>query len=131
MENLKEQFEKRLKTLEDAYKETGRPIVDFSAYPEDLRKNREAEYNAIVLVEAARKIERENGFGEIDWNDSNQWKYTPWFWMSPSAFAFADSLYVNSTAIAGSGSRLRLLSEIASTYIAETFIEIWKTVQLL
>jgi|GEM_PF-5068504 len=31
--NLKKQLSERLKTVEDAYKETGRPIIDFSFYP--------------------------------------------------------------------------------------------------
>lgn len=131
MKNLKKQLEERLGTIEDAYKETGRKKVDFSFYPEDLRVNREAEYNAIVLVEAARKIERECGLGEIDWDNYSQWKYIPWFRMSPSAFAFYDSGYGSSSAYAGSGSRLWLLSEVAATYLGEKFLEIWEKVQLM
>lgn len=130
MKNLKKQLKERLSSLEDAYNETGRQKVDFSSYPEDLRENREAEYNAIVIVEAARKIERECGLGEIDWTDYNQWKYIPWFRMSPAAFAFDLSYCVRSNAHAGSGSRLRLLSDEASTHIGEMFPEIWEAVQL-
>lgn len=129
--NLKKQLSERLKTVEDAYKETGWPKVDFSFYPEEIRENREAEYNAIVLVEAARKIEIENGSDEkLDWTDYSQWKWIPWFRMSPSGFAFCDANYVNSTAYAGSGSRLRVLSEVTCKYLGETFLDIWKKVQL-
>lgn len=131
MKDLKKQLEERIPDLEAAYTETGRPKVDFTVYPEDLRANREAEYHAIVLVEAARKIERENGFGEIDWNDSSQWKYIPWFWMSPSSFAFDVSGCDYSYASAGSGSRLRLLSAAAASYLGEKFLEIWEKVQLM
>jgi len=130
MKDLRQQLEERLQSLESAYNETGRPRVDFSVYPEDMRENEEAEYNAKVLVEAARKIEMENGSGEIDWNNSSQLKYIPWFIMSPSAFAFYDSYYVLSIATAGSGSRLRVLRWETSDYLGNKFIDIWKKVQL-
>lgn len=129
--NLKKQLSERLKTVEDAYKETDRPIIDFSFYPEDLRINREAEYNAIVLVEAARKIEIENGSDEkLDWTDYSQWKWIPWFRMSASGFAFRAASYDYSRANAGSGARLRVLSEVTCKYLGETFLDIWKKVQL-
>ncbi|WP_165025261.1 hypothetical protein [Dysgonomonas sp. ZJ279] len=130
MKNLKEQLQERIPTLEAAFSETSRPKVDFSVYPEDLRENREAEYNAIVIVEAARKIERENGLGEIDWDDYNQRKWTPWFLMSAAAFAFYSSNCDRTSAHAASGSRLRVLSEASSDYIAETFPDIWKAIQI-
>ncbi|GHU80543.1 hypothetical protein FACS1894145_7030 [Bacteroidia bacterium] len=130
MKTLKQQLEKRIKTVDDAYKETGRPKVDFSVYPEDLRTNREAEYDAIVIVEAARKIERENGFSEIDWGNNNQWKYIPWFIMSPAGCRFGDSYCDSSNTFAGSGSHLRVLSEEACDYIGKKFLEVWKNVQL-
>lgn len=130
MKELKKELAKRLTSLEDAYNETGHPKVDFSVYPEKLRENREADYNAIVIVEAARKIERECGLGEIDWTNRNQWKYTPWFWMSPAAFAFFNSSYVNTYADAGHGSRLRLLSREASDHVGKMFPAIWEAVML-
>lgn len=129
--NLKKQLSERLKTVEDAYKETGWPKVDFSFYPEEIRENREAEYNAMVLVKAARKIEIENGSDEkLDWTDYSQWKWTPWFRMSPSGFAFDGAYCACSAALAGSGSRLRVLSEVTCKYLGETFLDIWKKVQL-
>jgi hypothetical protein len=129
--NLKKQLSERLKTVENAYTETGWPKVDFSFYPEEIRENREAEYNAMVLVKAARKIEIENGSDEkLDWTDYSQWKWIPWFRMSASGFAFdvADCDY--SRAHAGSGARLRVLSEVTCKYLGETFLDLWKKVQL-
>lgn len=129
MKKLKEELKKRLSSLEAAYNETGRPKVDFSVYPEDMRVHEEADYNAKILVEGARKIEKECGLGEIDWTD-NQPKYTPWFWMSPAAFAFDSSDCDDAGALAGSGSRLRVLSLEASDHLGKTFPEIWEAVQL-
>lgn len=129
--NLKKQLSERLKTVEDAYRETGCPKVDFSFYPEEIRENREAEYNAMVLVKAARKIEIENGSDEkLDWTDYSQWKWIPWFRISASGFAFDDANYDGSHAYAGSGARLRVLSEVTCKYLGETFLDIWKKVQL-
>lgn len=130
MKELKKLLEERLSSIEDAYRETELPKIDFTVYPEKMREHQEADYNAKVIVEAARKIEKECGLGEIDWSDSNQPKWTPWFWMRPSAFAFEDSLYASTYAYAGSGSRLRVLSEVAADHIGKTFPEVWEAVQL-
>ena len=130
MKNLKKELEKRLISIEAAYNEAGRPKVDFTVYPENMRVHEEADYNAKVIVEAARKIERECGLGKIDWADSSQRKWIPYFWMSPSGFAFERSYYGLTHAFAGSGSRLRVLSEIASDHIGKTFPEVWEAVQL-
>jgi len=131
MKTLKKQLEERLNSIEDAYTETGEDRIDFSVFPENKRAYKEAQYNIEIIVEAARKIERECGMGDIDWNDHKQWKYIPWFRMSPGAFAFGDSSCVDSSASAGSGSRLRVLSVEASNHIGKTFPDIWKAVQLL
>lgn len=130
MKDLRQQLEERLSSIEQAFEETNRPRIDFSVYPEDMREHEEADYNAKIIVEAARKIERECGLGEIDWENHNQWKYIPWFRMSPSAFAFDGSSYGSSDADAGSGSRLRVLSSTTSTYLGKTFPDIWEAVQL-
>ncbi|MDR2003311.1 MAG: hypothetical protein LBQ74_09800 [Prevotella sp.] len=130
MKNLKKELEKRLTSIEAAYNEAGRPKVDFTVYPEDMRVHEEGDYNAKVIVEAARKIERECGLGEIDWSDPSQLKWAPWFGMCPCGFAFRYSRYDSTAANAGSGSRLRVLSEIAADHIGKTFPEVWEAVQI-
>lgn len=130
MKKLEKLLKERLSSVEAAYNETGRPQVDFSGYPEDMRVHEEADYQAKVLVEAARKIEKECGLGEIDWSDYSQPKYAPWFRMDPAAFAFDYSVYDLTLAFAGSGARLRVLSVEASNHLGQTFPEIWEAVQL-
>ena len=90
-----------VKTFEDARKLTGRPDVpDFSNLPTDMRKHFEAQYKMIVIAEALNE-------GWIpDWDNYNEYKYYPWFEMSPSSFAFNDSNYDNANANAGSRSHL-------------------------
>ena len=133
LENLyrKEVFQnqdvrKRIKTFEDALAETGRPPVpSFLDVPEDMKAYFIAQYKMSVIAEALNE-------GWIpNWDNDNERKWRVWFVMSPSAFAFDGSGCAYSDAYAGGGSRLRLLSEIAADFLAETFLDIWKKVQLM
>jgi len=110
-------------SIEAAFEKAGRPKVDFSVFPEDLREHMEEYYNAIVVVEAV------NEGAKPDWEKSTP-KWAPWFRMAPSGFAFHDSDYDDTYALAGGGSRLRLESEEKSDYVATEFPEVWKAVQL-
>ena len=115
----------KIKTYEDALQATGRPDVpDFSALPEDMRKHFTALYKMVVIVEAL------NEGWKPDWNDSNERKCFPWFWMSPSSFAFDASCCGCGFADAGSGSRLKLKSDELAEYCGKQFVDIWKDIQL-
>ena len=113
-----------VKTFDDARKLTGRPDVpDFSNLPTDMRKHFEAQYKMIIIAEALNE-------GWIpDW-DNNEYKYYPWFEMSPSSFAFRDSICDYAFAYAGSGSRLKFRTCELSEYAAKQFIDIWKDIQI-
>lgn len=132
LENLygKEVFENqsiidRIKTFEDALEETGRPDVpDFSCLPSDMRKHFEALYKMEVITEALNEGWMPN------WDNSNECKYYPWFVMSPSSFAFHDSLYDFSLASAGSGSRLKFKTSELAKYAGKQFVDIWKDIQI-
>lgn len=113
-----------VKTFDDARKLTGRPDVpDFSNLPTDMRKHFEAQYKMIVIAEAL------NEEWIPDW-DNNEYKYYPWFEMSPSSFAFSDSDYDDVYAIAGSGYRLKFRTRELAEYAAKQFIDIWKDIQI-
>lgn len=115
----------KIKTYEDALKETGRPDVpDMSAFPEDMRKHFTALYKMAVIVEAL------NEGWKPDWNNTDERKCFPWFWMSPSSFAFYVSNCGYEFAIAGSGSRLKLKSYELADYCGKQFEDIWKDIQL-
>ena len=115
----------KIKTYEDALKETGRPDVpDMSAFPEDMRKHFTALYKMVVIVEAL------NEGWKPDWNNTDGWKCYPWFWMSPSSFAFYGSGCDGVDASAGSGSRLKLKSYELADYCGKQFEDIWKDIQL-
>ena len=115
----------KIKTYEDALKETGRPDVpDMSAFPEDMRKHFTALYKMVVIVEAL------NEGWKPDWNNTDERKFFPWFWISPSSFAFDGSYYVYESTYAGSWSRLKLKSYELADYCGKQFEDIWKDIQL-
>ena len=120
---VKENVMIRIKTFEDAMKETLRPEVpDFSNLPEDLREYFKAQYKIIVIAEAL------NEGWKADWNDSNQYKYYPYFYMSSGAFVFNDACYDYSYASAGYGSRLCFKTRELARYAGEQFFEVWTTI---
>jgi hypothetical protein len=115
---------KKIKTVEDAFKATGRPQVDFSNVPEDLREYFESQYNAVVVTEAL------NGGKKPNWDNRNELKWRPWFVMSASAFGLSDTCNAITRSAAGSGSRLQNIDEETAEYSAKQFVDVWKGVQL-
>lgn len=114
----------RIKTFEDALEDTGRPdLPDLSCLPEDMRKYFEAQYKMLVIAEALNEGWKPN------WDD-DEYKYYPWFNMSPSSFAFRVSDYGRSLADASSGSRLKFKTRELAEYAAKQFIDIWKDIQI-
>lgn len=111
-------------SLEEAYQRTGKQKLDFSMFPEKDRKHMENYYHLIVLHEAV------NEGDVLDWDDWDQNKYTSWWVMSPSAFRFYVAGYDSTDALAGSGSRLRVLKRERAIWLAEKFPEIFKEVQI-
>ena len=60
-----------------------------------------------------------------DWNDSNQYKYWPWFVLS-SGFGFSYSFYSYDYADTSVGSRLCFESREKSDYTAQQFLDLYK-----
>lgn len=115
-----EKITDRIKTLEDAFDETGRPTTpEFADVPEDLREYFKAQYNAIVVAEAL------NEGTKMDYRDSNQKKWLPWFnVLSPAGVSFDATVYGYSSAFAGRAARLCLKSEALAKYAGKQFPEI-------
>lgn len=120
---MNENLEKN-KTVEDAFQNTGRPKVDFSNVPEDLREYFEGIYNAVVITEAL------NGGKKPDWDNDDESKWRPWFDMSASAFGLGDTCCGVTLSDAGSGSRLQNIDQETAEYSATQFVDVWKVVQL-
>jgi len=114
----------KIKTVEDAFQATGRPQVDFSNVPEDLKEFFESTYNAVVVTEAL------NDSKKPDWDNWSERKWRPWFNMSASAFGLYAANYGSTFSSAGSGSRLQNIDEETAEYSATQFVDVWKGVQL-
>ena len=109
------------KAFKDACKKTGRPeSIDLSSMPEDMRDQAMAQYMLMVITEA------KNDGWKADWTNSNQRKWFPYFWFSPSGvrFDFSDDDF--SLANAGRAARLCLKDEATSDALGTELTELYE-----
>ena len=116
--------QKRPETVEAAFQMAGRPTVDFSNLPEDLRSYFENLYNGIVITEAL------NEGRKPDWDNRLEEKWRAWFIMSASAFGLFGAFCDSTGSDAGSGSRLVNFDEETAEYSATQFENVWREIQI-
>jgi len=112
----------KVKSYEEALKITGRPEVDFSNVPEDLKAYFEKQYKAVVITEAIREGKKSNML------DTSEKKWFPVFKVdpaSPSGFVFHSSSYDTAYAYAGYASRLCFGTEAEADFAGENHTEIY------
>jgi len=124
MEKQDKLKKKRPETTEEAFQLAGRPVVDFSNVPEDLRTHFENYYKGIVITEALNEKKKP------DWDNWKEKKWRAWFRMSASAFGLPFTHYDDAYSIAGSGSRLVNFDEETAEYSATQFKDVWKEIQI-
>ena len=108
------------KAFKDACKKTGRPeSIDLSSMPEDMRDQAMAQYMLMVITEA------KNDGWKADWTNSDQRKWFPYFWFSPSGVRFYYSHYDNSDADAGRAARLCFKDETTSDAAGKQHTELY------
>ena len=115
MKKEKELKKKRPVTVEEAFQIAGRPTVDFSNLPEDLKSYFENIYNGIVITEAL------NEGRKPDWDNWSEKKWRAWFRMSASAFGLRHTIYDITNSHAGSGSRLAFFDSKRAKIAGEKF----------
>lgn len=114
----------RIKSYEDACCELGIEPMDESemrraGFRQDEIDRRKIEVITFVL----------NDCEQLDWADTSQRKYLPWFdFDASSGFAFNDTCYGSSDAGAGDASRLCFKSEELARYAGQTFTELYKSI---
>lgn len=106
----------RIKTFEDACRETGDDPRLFVEGTKD-----EIAYKKLKVITAALNQE-----WTPDWNNLNQPKWYPWFYMDAPGFRFYASYCTFTSARAGAGSRLRFASEELSNYAAKQFLHLYQ-----
>lgn len=115
----------RVKTFEDAYEIAGKPQKpDFNVFSVADRSFFENMWKMSIIVKVL------NEDWEADWDNSDEPKYYPYFYMSPSGFAFLATTDGSTNAGAGCGSRLRFRTNELARYAGEQFLDIWKAIQL-
>lgn len=121
----KNEVTERIKTFEDAQRETGAPDTpDFNEAPEEVREFFKAIYQAAVITKALV------GNWKPDWNDSSQRKWFPWFRMSSGGFVFCGTAYDYSNALAGVASRLCFPTDEMAEYAGRQFTDVYSRIIL-
>ena len=116
----KEESTPRIETVEDALNATGLPPTpEFNEVPEEMRDYFKAVYEAVVVTKAIV------GNWVPDWNNSDQQKWFPWFYMSSGGFVFGDTSYDHSNSYAGYASRLCFPTEEMAEYAGKQFTEMY------
>lgn len=110
---------KSIKLFEDACRHQGidpiKCIPDVSMLPVDMQKAVIAYIKLVIIFKAIN-----NGWVP-DWNNSNQYKYFPWYWVLSSGFGFDHSRYDCTNTLTYSGSRLCTDTSEKALYIAKQF----------
>jgi len=107
-----------IKTFEDACKKLGidpSKLPDVSGLLEEFAKPIIAHYKLIIIYKAIN-----NGWVP-DWNNSDQHKYYPWFWVLSSGFGFSDSDFRYGRTATCVGSRLCTNTSEKAKYMASQF----------
>lgn len=109
----------RVKTFKDACQvaEFKEDHSSFNGLPGDD----EAAYRKLKVIVLAL-----NEGWEPDWNNSNEYKWCPWFYMDTPGFRFYGSDFDLSFSGTTGGSRLCFKSEELATYAGKQFIDIYK-----
>ncbi|UWG07205.1 MAG: hypothetical protein [Bacteriophage sp.] len=118
----------RVKSFEDACQVLGisTNVPEVKGLPRKHQKAIIANYKLIVIAEALNEGWKPN------WQDSDEYKYYPWFDMSnPAGVGFSSTHCTASATHAGIGSRLCLKNRELAIYFGQTFTDLFNDSLLL
>lgn len=118
----------RVKSFEDACQVLGisTNVPEVKGLPRKHQKAIIANYKLIVIAEALNEGWKPN------WQDSDEYKYYPWFDMSnPAGVGYSYTLYTASFPSAHFGSRLCLKNRELAIYFGQTFTDLFNDSLLL
>lgn len=118
----------RVKSFEDACQVLGisTNVPEVKGLPRKHQKAIIANYKLIVIAEALNEGWKPN------WQDSDEYKYYPWFDMSnPAGVGFSDTNHAASITFAVFGSRLCLKNRELAIYFGQTFTDLFNDSLLL
>lgn len=115
-----------VKSFEEACARKGisTQLPDVSTFPENLQKHVTATYKLSVVLEV------NNGDWKPDIANTAQWKYYPWFRITPgegpSGFGLSFLGYVFDFSGSGLGARLACCSSDVAKFMGEHFTDLYK-----
>lgn len=118
----------RVKSFEDACQVLGisTNVPEVKGLPRKHQKAIIANYKLIVIAEALNEGWKPN------WQDSDEYKYYPWFDMSnPAGVGYSSTNYTASLTSADFGSRLCLKNRELAIYFGQTFTDLFNDSLLL
>lgn len=118
----------RVKSFEDACQVLGisTNVPEVKGLPRKHQKAIIANYKLIVIAEALNEGWKPN------WQDSDEYKYYPWFDMSnPAGVGYSYTSYTASYTNASFGSRLCLKNRELAIYFGQTFTDLFNDSLLL
>lgn len=118
----------RVKSFEDACQVLGisTNVPEVKGLPRKHQKAIIANYKLIVIAEALNEGWKPN------WQDSDEYKYYPWFDMSnPAGVGYSDAFNAASYSSASVGSRLCLKNRELAIYFGQTFTDLFNDSLLL
>lgn len=118
----------RVKSFEDACQVLGisTNVPEVKGLPRKHQKAIIANYKLIIIAEALNEGWKPN------WQDSDEYKYYPWFDMSnPAGVGFSRTYAAASNTIAYFGSRLCLKNRELAIYFGQTFTDLFNDSLLL
>lgn len=118
----------RVKSFEDACQVLGisTNVPEVKGLPRKHQKAIIANYKLIVIAEALNEGWKPN------WQDSDEYKYYPWFDMSnPAGVGYSYTHYPASNTYANIGSRLCLKNRELAIYFGQTFTDLFNDSLLL
>lgn len=118
----------RVKSFEDACQVLGisTNVPEVKGLPRKHQKAIIANYKLIIIAEALNEGWKPN------WQDSDEYKYYPWFDMSnPAGVGYSDAYGTASNAAANFGSRLCLKNRELAIYFGQTFTDLFNDSLLL
>lgn len=114
----------QIKTFAQACKKLGlkasQVVPKVAMMPKQHRKSLIATAKLIIIAQAL------NDGWVPDWNNYDEYKYYPWFYMNKPAFRFDDSACAFVNSFSAGGSRLCYRTRELSDYAGKTFIGLYK-----
>lgn len=118
----------RVKSFEDACQVLGisTDVPEVKGLPRKHQKAIVANYKLIIIAEALNEGWKPN------WQDSDEYKYYPWFDMSnPAGVGYSNTQHTASSAYAYLGSRLCFKNRELAIYFGQTFTDLFNESLLL